>query len=158
MNDLYNKAIILIYPDGKKESKPIDNKIFHMRYFLELYKESPNFKEILDQSKYTFFNKNDFTNVEYTYSIDLELAKKGIIAIHNLNIKEINDDKFFLKKYIPNFIFTMPKELTHIQKEIINQLLNESDLHNSFFQIYDNESFIDTNYEKITNFVHQKKH
>lgn len=91
MNDFYNTAIMVIYPNGKVEIKKIEDKIFHMIYFSDLYNDNTYFKEFMNKSNSNYFKDNKL----FTYSLDLELAKNRVIAIHNLNIREIKEKPNF---------------------------------------------------------------
>ena len=154
MNDFYNTAIMVIYPNGKVEIKKIEDKIFHMIYFLFLYNDNTYFKEFMNKSNSNYFKDNKL----FTYSLDLELAKNRVIAIHNLNIRDIKEKPNFLKKHIPNFIFTMPKELTDEQKKAMKEIILQNDLYESLFLSYNVDNFISIEYDEIMDLLHQKKY
>lgn len=154
MNDFYNMAIMVIYPNGKVEIKKIEDKIFHMTYFSDLYNDNTYFKEFMNKSNSNYFKDNNL----FTYSLDLELAKNGVIAIHNLNIREIKEKPNFFKKHTPNFIFTMPNELTYEQKEAMKEIIFQNDLYESLFLSYNVNDFISIEYDEIIDLLHQKKY
>lgn len=154
MNDFYNIAIMVIYPNGKVEMKKINDKIFHMMYFSDLYNDNTYFKEFMNKSNSSYFKDNNL----FTYSLDLELAKNGVISIHNLNIREIKEKTKFLKRHIPNFIFTMPKELTYEQKKAMKEIIFQNDLYESLFLSYNVNSFISIEYDEIIDLLHQKEY
>ena len=58
MNDFYNTAIMVIYPNGKVEIKKIEDKIFHMIYFSDLYNDNTYFKEFMNKSNSNYFKDN----------------------------------------------------------------------------------------------------
>ena len=158
MDNFYNTAIMVIYEDGSIDKLEIGDKLLHMHYFAHLYKKNSKFKKIILENDLGFCDEEENVDNFFTYQLDLGLANQNIIAMHNLNIKEIHENPNYLEKNIPKFIFTMPSNLTNEQKTVLEQILNENDLYDSEFLVYEKDHFGSLEYEDIINLVHQKKY
>lgn len=87
MDDLFNKAIVLIYPDGYVDRIPIKRDIDdHVKYFYEYLKVSKRFQSIVKDNGFRF----DFVHEYIITPIIKLLTDNGVILIINFAIAYIN--------------------------------------------------------------------
>ena len=87
MDDLFNKAIVLIYPDGYVDRIPIKRDIDdHVKYFYEYLKVSKRFQSIVKDNGFRF----DFVHDYNITPIIKLLTDNGVILIINFAIAYIN--------------------------------------------------------------------
>lgn len=158
MDNFYTVAVMLIYKDGSIDKLKINDKVFHMQYFAHLYKKSSKLKKIILENDLEFWDEEENVSNLFTYQLDLCLVNQNVIAIHNLNIKEIQTDPKYLQNNIPKFIFTMPNELSIQQKEVLRKLFFEADVYDSEFLLYLEDHFESIDYEGINDLIRQKKY
>ena len=147
MDDFKELAIMLIYPDGSLEKVPINDRLLHMNYFVDLESTSGKFKEALNRCKLELIDK--FGIVELiTYELDYRLAKQGIIAFHNLFIYEIKKDREYADKNPPEYYISMPRELTEEQKEKMREIDEHYDMSTSYYAAPGTDKLEDISYEE----------
>lgn len=87
MDDLFNKAIVLIYPDGYVDRIPIKRDIDdHVKYFYEYLKVSKRFQSIVKDNGFRF----DWNHEYIITPIIKLLTDNGVILIINFAIAYIN--------------------------------------------------------------------
>ena len=89
-----------------------------------------------------------------TYEFDIELAKEGVIVIHNLFLDEELRSK--ISNYSCNYYISMPTELSNQQKEIISNIIDNYDMENSWFSTLVDGNLEDITYDEIKNILSNK--
>ena len=156
MENIEKTAVMFIYPDGYIDKIEVNDKMFHMLYFIELSKKSERFKRYFEEFNIDLDSGKDIANL-LTYGIDYELTKKGVIAFHNIDIHEIQTDSNFHKYNPPSYFISMPVVLTPPQKEIMSQIDEQIDLSYSFFGVPGAHELEDITYEDSKNMFSKTK-
>ena len=116
MDDLFNQAVVLIYPDGYVESIPIE----------DIYPHSLILKNHLTKSK-RFYDlcRNLNFDIGIHMHIDNVLLEHGVIAIYNYNLKEIIKDHSYIFRCPPQFkVFIGTKYGSEEQKCVYEKLFS----------------------------------
>lgn len=114
MDDLFNKAIVLIYPDGFVEEIPIGTESVHSLVLKEHAKHSTRFRELCGNLNF---------DVGIHMHIDLVLLQNGVIAIYNYNLKDIINDPSIIYSCPPQFkVFLGTKFYSDEQREKYEKL------------------------------------
>ena len=148
--DLYNYAIILIYPDGNMEKVSIGNSIYHLDYLKELLITSNKFRNACLTL--------DFNNLVNHFSVDKILNEQGIITIYNNGIEDIIKNPNIRRKDLAIFHILTPFEF-----ESLSQVLKFQDILNYpkekllNFNLFMSNNFVETDYDTIKNLVEDSK-
>lgn len=157
MNDLDNPqkyAIILIYPDGMIDKIARDEKIFHMEYFIELSHHSKRLNNFIKHQNILMPKDTFEAKMMRTIEIDTKLANHGVITIHNLFLdQDVRDE---IEDWEKDFYITMPHELSENQKEIIKDFIDNYDMSNNWFGIYNNDKFDDATIDEVMSMIQKK--
>ena len=156
INNFRKDAIIIIYPDGLVKEVAIDKRLLHMKYFIDLYKEDKYFKEFTDDNEIVVPNDIDFSN-STTYSLDKELARSGVIVLHNLFIDEIYENDKFIDSTPPQFYVSIPSVMSDEQKNILNELCDNYDMSCSLYGQYLDDELDDITYDELIEILKTKK-
>lgn len=106
MENIFNQAIVLIYPDGNVDQLPIKRDINdHVKYFYEYLKSSQRFQKMVRENGFKF----DFLHEYNTSPIVKLLTDNGVIVIVNLAITYVNMAPERAEE-ISTFSITFPRE------------------------------------------------
>lgn len=94
MNDFFNQAVVLIYPDGVVEKIPIDGVYPHSLVLKKHLGKSKRFYELCGGLNF---------DVGIHMHIDKVLLDNKVIVIYNYNLKEIINDYSYIYRYPPQF-------------------------------------------------------
>ena len=148
MEDFYNTAIMIIYPDGVIDRINVENKTLHKYYYDKLIDEGIRLKEFIKDKR--------IVQDEAIHKINIYLTKKGIIAINNIRIYNIVRDKDYLKNNVPDFVFNLPDELTIEQKEVLKKLFDQYYLNYSMFGVPQIDNYDVIDYYDLLNLVNEQ--
>ena len=150
MNDIYNIAIMLIYPDGHIDKMYVDRETLHSHYYKELANKNSRFKQIVDARNI------DIDNYDFEVNIDL-VNKDNIIVINNIDIRRIVEEKDFLEKNVPYFLFGIPEQLTDEQKSVLLDLFENNYLNSAAYAHLKEEGPEPINYYDLLNSLYDTK-
>lgn len=148
MENFYNTAVMLIYPDGTIINKSIDKDVLHKYYYEKIFDEDSNFRNIIK-------SKNEITE-EMSFEFNKLLTDMGIVVINNINIYNIIYNKNYLEGNIPNFVFNLPEKLTEQQRKILLNLFNEYSLYGSLYGIPKEKNYDEINFYELYGELEQK--
>ena len=149
MDNFYNTAIMLVYPDGYTEKIMINKEVSHKKNYEDLAKKSERFN--------SFIKSKNIIIDELVHSLNIELVNSNIVVINNIDIYDIVYDKNFLKMNMPRLIFNFPPELTSEQKEVLKSIFDEYGLDNSIFGKIINTSFQSITYYEVLDYLHEMR-
>ena len=156
IENIKKSAIIIIYPDGKIKNIPIDTRLLHLRYFIDLYHQDKEFKDFADNNN-VFIQDSFFdSNMLLTYEIDKDLARAGVIALHNLFIYEVQKNSEYIKNAPPQFYVTLPSVLFNEQTSILKDVCNDFDMSCSLYGILMDDELDDITYEEFIHILNNK--
>lgn len=153
IDDFTLTAVMIIYPNGMVDGMPINDNNYHMYYFLELLEKSPYFFKTVKDNYINLTDKKGNLSDISTYELDESLTKLGIIVVRNINIVDINEDKNFINKQFPIYLFSFPKKLSLEQKSIMSSLLTKYNLQDSMYCYNSGEEIEELEYYDIDNFL-----
>ncbi len=154
IDNLDKYALIFIYPNGVIDKILIDDRAYHMQYYMNVINKSRRLQEIIKRNNIKLPKDENEAIYMTTYDIDTILAKDGIIVFHNLFPN--HDLMKELDLEFQNFFITLPNELSIEQREIMNNLINKNNVINSWYGKYDNGKLIDIKYDEFKDMVINK--
>ena len=116
---------------------------YHLQYFHSMRDNSTRLKEIIER-KNVKLPKSKVLACGTPYKIDLALAKEGVIALHNMKLDDETLDNFFI---------TMPESLNDIQKQCLNNILNDYDMSESSFSYLFEDELLDVEFDEISDIL-----
>ena len=156
LSDFRETALILLFPDGTIKKMLVDNRLLHINYFIDLFKTDSFVKEFASRNGITLPSYLYDSKMMVTYDIDTDFARVGVVIFHNLFIYEIMKNKDYITKSLPLFFITLPKKLTDIQTNIINNICNNNDLSCSLFGMYNDSELEDITYDDFVKLLSPK--
>ena len=154
IDNLDKYALIFIYPNGVIDKILIDDRAYHMQYYMGIINKSSRLQEIIKRNNIKLPKDENEAIYMTTYDIDTILAKDGIIVFHNLFPNQ--DLMKELDLVFQNFFITLPNELSIEQREIMNNLINKNNFINSWYGKYDNGKLIDIKYDEFKEMIINK--
>ncbi len=107
--EIYNMALVFIYPDGYVDSIPIrEDWDDHIDYFREYLRTSPRFQKIVEENDFHF----DWENEINTYPICLLLALNNVILFYNLGLPLIVEE-MDMAEDLSHFVIYLPDDYKH---------------------------------------------
>lgn len=153
INDINLYASIMIYPDGHVEKIEKDSRIFHMEYLIGLINKSQRLKKIIrDNNLYIPDNKLDI-QCTLTTEYDKEITKNGIIILYNILI---DDPMEYDDTCDTLFHVKLPAVLTDTQKIILSSIMNNFEMSNSYYGIYQDNKIVDIEYGEVQSLTSNK--
>ena len=156
IENLKNSAIIIIYPNGIIKNIPVDARLLHIRYLKDLYEQDNEFKEFADKNN-VIVPKDFFKmNTLFTYGIDTDLARAGVVVLHNLFILEVQKNSEYIKNAPPQFYVTLPSVLSNEQTSILKDVCNDFDMSCSLYGILMDDELDDITYDEFMHILKSK--
>ncbi|MDE5539299.1 MAG: hypothetical protein K2J20_02290 [Bacilli bacterium] len=107
MEELMQIAVMLIYPDGTVEKKPISSFEYHAEYLREHMECSSRFEKLC--------RGLDFGTYLHGH-IDSFLAIHGVMALYNLDIMDIVQGCFNFQDDIPTILVSLPENVASAEQ------------------------------------------
>ena len=149
-------ALLLINPDGKIISVPVNGRVLHLNYFIDLYHDDIRFKDLCDNYSIRMPDTIFDSEMTLAYDIDKELASVGIVIFHNLFIDAIISNPSYVEMAPPQFYVALPTKLTEQQESVMNYIFDNYDMSCSLYDMYIDEEMEDITYEELRHVSKQK--
>lgn len=129
-------AIIILYPDGGIDVLPFDGKtVWHSAYYINLIRSSKRFASAVRP----FITDPDWENKYDTYKLDRNLATLNISVLHNFSLRDMANDRTFLKNNKAFFFMFLAENLTDEQKKVLDLIEANFEQKNYTKKIYNSE-------------------
>ena len=159
MENIHNfrkDALIIIYPSGLVKEVSIDEKLLHLKYYIDLYQKDDYFKKIVDENEIVIPSNISKAYDINSYSIDKDLARCGIICLHNLFINKIRENENYINTTPPQFYITIPSDLTKEQTLLLKELCSNYDMSCSVYGIYYDDEIENILYDDLLSIINIK--
>ena len=134
-------ALILIYPDGLVENVLINDRTYHLEYFVKLRDKSERFKKLCKEKD--IFIPSDIDSItDYThYDLDVLLANEGLLSITSSYVDE--ETKNAYPDEIRDYYIIMPQKLTDEQIELLQRIIDNNNMGNCYYGVFSNWDIVD---------------